>query len=49
MQLDLEDNDAIDAVLYQQWIEPINIKVKGQVRPYLPFFRVLGLMLFFCF
>jgi len=49
MQLDLEDHDAIDAVLYQQWIEHIDIKVKGQVRPFLPFFRVLGLMLFFVF
>ncbi|KEH18065.1 small ubiquitin-like modifier 3 [Medicago truncatula] len=30
-ELDLEDDDAIDAVLHQQWRrEPINIKVKGQ-------------------
>lgn len=48
MQLDLEDEDEIYAVLYQQWTERINIKVKGQVRP---FFRVLGrsnVDFFFC-
>ncbi|XP_039684640.1 small ubiquitin-related modifier 2 [Medicago truncatula] len=29
-ELDLEDEDEIDAVLYQQWTERININVKGQ-------------------